>query len=380
MTDLAIFLMDLGGGGAERVMLNLARGFSEKGFAVDLVLVQTEGVYLTQLPPQIRVVEFKKSRLIASTPDLVRYLRQTQPTVLMSALEDTNFVALWAKKFAGVSTQVIVTVHNHLSNEAKYATQIKRQLTPHFVKLFYPWADNVVAVSQGVADDLLSLGLPAYKINVVYNPIVTPELADKAQEPLAHPWFSSGQPPVILGIGRLTKQKNFSMLIRAFGQVREHYPVRLAILGEGEEQTELKALVEQLDLSEHVAFLGFVDNPYAYLARAAVLVLSSLWEGFGNVIVEAIAVGTPVVSTNCKSGPAEILNHGEYGSLVSVGNIKEMADAIAAIIQSVPDQATLKQRSQEFTLAKAIDRYEALLKTANKPSGSFASSQQIQRL
>jgi len=377
MTDLAIFLMDLGGGGAERVMLNLARGFSEKGLAVDLVLVQTEGVYLTQLPPQIRVVEFKKSRLMASIPDLVRYLRQTQPTVLMSALEDTNFVALWAKKLAGVATQVIVTVHNHLSNEAKYATQLKRQLTPHLVKLFYPWADNVVAVSQGVADDLLDLGLPAHKINVVYNPIVTSELAEKAQEPVAHPWFLNEQPPVILGIGRLTKQKNFSMLIRAFGQVREHYPVRLAILGEGEEQAELKALVNQLNLSEHVAFLGFVDNPYAYLARAAVLVLSSLWEGFGNVIVEAIAVGTPVVSTNCRSGPAEILNHGEYGSLVSVENIKEMADAIVATIQSVPDQAMLKQRSQEFTLEKAVERYEALLETVNEPS--FALRRQVQR-
>jgi len=360
MTDLAIFLMDLGGGGAERVMLNLARGFSERGFAVDLVLVQTEGAYLTQLPPGIRVIEFKKSRLIASILDLVQYLKQTQPAVLMSALEDTNFVALWAKKLAGVSTQVIVTVHNHLSHEAKYATQLKRQLTPHLVKLFYPWADNIVAVSQGVADDLLNLGLPAHKVNMVYNPILTSELTEKAEIPLTHPWFLPGQPPVVLGIGRLTRQKNFSMLIQAFGQVREGYPVRLAILGEGEEQVKLEALVKQLNLSEHVAFLGFVDNPYAYLANAAVLVLSSLWEGFGNVLVESLAVGTPVVSTNCESGPAEILNHGEYGRLVAVENTKEMAIAIAETLESVPDRAILRQRSQEFTLEKAVERYEAL--------------------
>ena len=361
MTDLAIFLMDLGGGGAERVMLNLARGFSQRGLSVDLLLVQTEGAYLSQIPPGIRVIELQKSRLIASIPALVQYLRQTQPPVLMSALEDTNFVALWAKTLAGVSSQLIVTVHNHLSHEAKQSVQLKRRLTPRLASVFYPWADKIIAVSQGVKDDLLDLGLPESKIEVIYNPIVTPELNQKAQEPLTHSWFLPGQPPVILGIGRLTKQKNFPLLIRAFAKVSEQIPVRLVILGEGKEQAELEALVQQLNLSEQAAFLGFVENPYVYLANAAVLVLSSLCEGFGNVIVEAIAVGTPVVSTNCSSGPAEILNHGEYGRLVAVDNLAEMTSAIVEAIQTTPNRAMLKQRAQAFTLEKAIDQYEALL-------------------
>jgi glycosyltransferase involved in cell wall biosynthesis len=163
MTDLAIFLMDLDGGGAERVMLNLARGFADQGLKVDLVLVNPEGPYLSQLPEKVRVVKLESSRLILSIPALARYLKQERPPVLISALEDTNMVALWAKRLAGVSTQVVVTVHNHLSREAKNATTLKRRLTPQLVKWFYPGADTIVAVSQGVAENLVEMVCPQTK-------------------------------------------------------------------------------------------------------------------------------------------------------------------------------------------------------------------------
>jgi glycosyltransferase involved in cell wall biosynthesis len=376
MTDLAIFLMDVRGGGAERVMLNLARGFSEQGLAVDLVLVKAEGSYIDQLPPSVRVIKLQSSRLIASIPDLVRYLQRSRPKVLMSALEDTNFVALWAKKLANVPTYLIVTVHNHLSREAKFATPIKRRLTPTLVRLFYPWADHVVAVSYGVADDLVNLGLVGHRVSVIYNPIVTSDLSEKAQEPLLHPWFCPGQPPVILGIGRLTQQKNFSLLIRAIAQVRQDFPVRLVILGEGEEQSQLQALVQHLGLTESVQLAGFVSNPYSYLANAAMLVLSSRWEGFGNVLVEAIAVGTPVISTDCESGPAEILNDGEYGRLVASETVEEMANAILATLQTRPDSSILKQRAQDFTLEKALYHYATLFPTDTPQPEWVASPQQ----
>jgi glycosyltransferase involved in cell wall biosynthesis len=361
MTDLSIFLMDLDGGGAERVMLNLACGFAEQGLQVDLVLVKPEGPYLSQLPPKVRVVKLESSRLILSIPALARYLKQEQPPVLISALEDTNIVALCAKKLAGVSTRIVVTVHNNLSREAQNATQLKRRLTPQFVKWFYPWADSVVAVSQGVADNLVEIGVSSEQLKVIYNPIVTPELSEKLQEPLAHPWFVPDQPPVILGVGRLTKQKDFPTLIRAFAKVRHLQPARLMILGEGEERSHLESLIQELDLAEDVVFPGFVANPYAYMAQAAVLVLSSAWEGFGNVLVEAMAAGTPVVSTNCESGPAEILADGQYGKLVSVGDSEEMAKAIAQALEEVLDSQLLKERAIEFSLEKALTQYRQLL-------------------
>lgn len=363
MVNVAIFLMDLGGGGAERVMLNLALGFANQGLEVDLVLVQAKGPYLSQLPAKINVIKLGKSRLLWSLPALIRYLRQTKPAILMSALEDTNIIALWAKKISGVPTQIIVTVHNHLSCESCNATQLKRRLTPQLVQLFYPWADKVVAVSQGVANDLIKIGLEPQKVQAIYNPIVTSELRLKLQEEVDHAWFQIGQPPVILGVGRLTRQKDFPTLIRAFAQLRQSSLIlpRLMILGEGEDHVVLEQLVQELGLTEDVAFPGFVPNPYAYMAKAKAVVLSSAWEGFGNVLVEAMAAGTPVVATDCESGPAEILDYGKYGKLVAVGDFEAMAVAIAATLEQSVDMEELKKRAEEFTLEKAITKYSKLL-------------------
>ena len=360
---IAIFLMDLGGGGAERVMVNLARGFLDRGMDIDLVLVKAEGPYLSQLPPNIKVIALDCDRLITSLPALIKYLRKERPSVLMSALEDTNLVALWARKLSNVSTQVIVTVHNNLSLESKNSTKLKRRLVPQFVKIFYPWADKIVAVSKGVANDLIQMGLPSQKVFAIYNPIVTTELKEKLKEKLTHPWFLLGQPPVIIGVGRLTKQKDFSTLIHAFALVRKQKMARLLILGDGEEREILESLVKKLGLTEDVDLMSFVPNPYIYMAKAAVLVLSSAWEGFGNVLVESMISGTAVVSTNCESGPAEILANGKYGKLVSVGNAGEMAQAILETLAHPPETEILESRANEFTLEKSIAGYQLLLKT-----------------
>ncbi|OIP68290.1 MAG: glycosyl transferase [Oscillatoriales cyanobacterium CG2_30_40_61] len=360
MTDIAIFLMDLGGGGAERVMINLAQGFAQRQKSVDLVLVKAEGPYLSELHPQINLVKLESLRLISSLPRLINYLKEKQPKVLFSALEDTNFVALLAKKLAGVSTKVAVTVHNHLSREAENATQLKRRLTPQLVGWFYPWADHVIAVSQGVADNLIQLGVPAHKVQSIYNPIVTPELLQNLHAQVDHPWFAPNQPPVILGVGRLHPQKDFRTLILAFAQLRQQQPARLIILGEGDERSALQSLIETLGLETDVALLGFVSNPYSYMAASAILVLSSAWEGFGNVLVEAMAAGTPVVSTNCDSGPSEILAAGRYGQLVTVGNPEAMAQAIASTLASPPDSQMLRERAQVFSLENALDQYQQL--------------------
>jgi len=330
---IALFIPSLRGGGAERVMLNLARGFAERGYKVDLVLAKAEGPYLSQVPDNIRVIDLKSPRVLYSLPGLIRYLRQERPHALLSALDHANIVALWAKKLSRVPIRVVVSVHSTLSRASTNATSIRARLIPSWARIFYPWADAVVAVSKGVADDLIKLTeLPQEKVHVIYNPVVTPELFAKADEPLDHPWFEPSEPPVILSVGRLTPAKDYSTLIKAFALVRKEMPARLMILGEGEERPKLEALIRDLGLEKDVALPGFVNNPYKYMKHAAVFVLSSQWEGLPTVLIEALALGIPVVSTDCPSGPAEILNNGEYGRLVTVGNEKELAQNIKATI------------------------------------------------
>lgn len=359
MAKFAFFLMDLRGGGAERVMLNLARGFGDRGHEVHLVLVRAEGPYLAQVPAQVKVIRLEARRLLLSVFALASYLRQERPAALISALEDTNIIALWARRLARVRTEVVVTVHNTLSREARSSTQIKRRLAPTLARWFYPWAKAVVGVSEGVAADLRQIGLKG--AIAIYNPIVTPELLEQIHEPLDHPWFATGEPPVVLAVGRLEAQKDFETLVRAFAQVHQQRPCRLMILGEGDERSRLEALIAQLDLTEAVALPGFVKNPYIYMRDAGVLVLSSAWEGFGNVLVEAMVVGTPVVSTNCESGPAEILAGGEYGQLVPVGDADAMAKAIAHALATPAAAEHLKAHAMTFSLDRAVTEYQQIL-------------------
>ena len=359
---IALFLPSLHVGGAERVLLNLAWGFDERGLAVDLVVAKAEGPYLSQVPKGIRVVDLRASRILTSVPALAHYLRRERPAVMLSAIDHANIVALWARKLSAAPSRIVVSVHSTLTRATSNEPHVRGRLVPRLAGWFYPWADEVVAVSQGVAEDLAaSTGLSAERIKVIYNPVVTPELLKKAQEPLDHPWFASGQPPVILAVGRLTVAKDYPTLIRAFALVRAKRSVRLMILGEGEERSGLENLVRELKLEENVLLPGHVDNPYNYMAQAAVFVLSSAWEGFGNVLVEAMAVGTPVVSTDCPSGPAEILEGGKWGRLVPTGNPAALADAITATIIDRPGDAGLDRYLENFGLERISGEYLKVL-------------------
>lgn len=356
-SHIAIFLRDLYGGGAERVMLNLAYGFIQRGLKVDLVIARAQGQYLAQIPPGVRLVDLKAPWMPSSPTKLVQYLRRHNPVTLLTALHYPCEIALWAKRISRVSTRVVVSEHNTLSLEAQRIPQTSVRLTPLAARLFYPWADGIVAVSQGVAKDLACVtGLPLERIKVIYNPVVVPDLLTQAKEFVDHPWLKPGEPPVVLGVGRLFAQKDFPTLIRAFAQVRQIRPARLMILGSGPEEPRLIALVRELGLEEDVAMPGFVQNPYAYMAQSAVFVLSSAWEGLGNVLVEAMAVGTPVVATNCECGPEEILDGGKYGLLTPVGDSKAMAEAILKVLSgnakkvapSWLDQFTLEACTQQY--------------------------------
>jgi glycosyltransferase involved in cell wall biosynthesis len=227
---------------------------------------------------------------------------------------------------------------------------------------FYSWADAIAPVSEGVAEDLTHLARrPLKQMQVIYNPVVTPQLFEKANEPVEHEWFATNAPPVILGVGRLSVQKDFPTLIRAFALVRKHIPARLMILGEGEDRSQLEVLIEELGLSADVTLPGFVSNPYAFMSKAGVFALSSVYEGLPTVLIEAMAVGTPVVSTDCPSGPREILDGGKYGSLVPVKDVQAIADAILTQLTSQKNTAVAQQRSQSFSLETAVNKYLKLI-------------------
>ncbi len=301
---IAIFLPSLTGGGAERVMLNLANGMADLGFNIDLVLAKADGPYLNQVSKHVNIIDLDAARTLQSLPKLVQYLRKVRPKALISAIEHTNILAIWAKKLSGASTKVIISEHNPPSmlKHATEATVKKLGAIQFAMRLSYPMADQVIAVSQGVADDLKTL-VAEDKLQVIHNPVLRKEMFQKAKEPLDHPWFALSEPPVILAIGRLEKQKDFPNLIRAFAQVRQKQPARLLILGEGQERPKLERLIAELQLQDDVSLHGFDSNPYRYIQQCSVFVMSSVMEGLPTVLIEAMALGRRLVSTDCESGP-----------------------------------------------------------------------------
>ena len=354
---IAFFLPSLVGGGAERVIVNLAQGITDRGIAVDLVLAAAEGALLDQVPSAVRLVDLRAPRVLRSLVPLAGYLRRERPRVLVSSMGHANLVAVWAGRLAGRITPVVVTEHNTLSQETRQERRLSGRVWPLLLRTFYPWANRIVAVSRGAADDLArTSGLPRERIEVVYNPVITPTMLALAAQAPDHPWFAPGEPPVILGAGRLTAQKDFFTLLRAFGEVRRRRAGRLIILGEGEDRPALEALAVQLGLADDVALPGFKENALAYMARSGVFVLSSAWEGLPTVLIEALAAGARVVSTDCPSGPREILQEGRLGALVPVGDTAALAAAILQALDRPPGPVPTDALTP-FTRDAAVDHY-----------------------
>lgn len=358
---LAIFMPSLRGGGAERSMINLAVGIAGRGYAMDLVLAQAEGPFLADVADAVRVVDLGASRLLKSLPALMRYLRRERPVAMLAVMSHANIVALWARRLVGGNVRLVVSERNTHSAATRHVLDLRTRLMPHLIRSFYSWADGIVAVSNGVADDLAQLAnIPRRDIQVIFNPIVTHELHEKAKATLNHAWFNPGQPPVLLAVGRLTRQKDFPTLIQAFGRVRASRPVRLMILGEGTDRPQLELLVKQLGLDQDIDLAGFVENPYPYMIRASLFVLSSKWEGLPGALIEALFCGTPVIATDCPSGPREILEGGKYGEMVPVGNVAALAEAIDRSLNQEPPRPSRKSW-QRFESEISVNKYISLL-------------------
>jgi len=328
---IAIFLPTLHFGGVERVMTNLASGFAAKGFTVDLVAADARGQLRQHVPATVRVVDLASTRVLMSLKGLVRYLRNERPQALIAAMSHSSVIALCARKLAGVPTRIIATEHTSISKILRNSKRLRERLLPACVRLCGKGFDEIVAVSEGVAEDFANWGhLPRGKVKVIYNPVLRNDAVASFSEPVNHTWLEPDAPPVILGVGRLAQQKGFDVLMRAFALVREQQVAKLMILGEGQERSKLEDLARELGVEQDVWLPGYIENPHPYMARSTVFVLSSNYEGFGVVLVEALAAGLPIVSTDCESGPREVLRNGQYGKLVPVGDVAAMAAAIRA--------------------------------------------------
>jgi glycosyltransferase involved in cell wall biosynthesis len=357
---IAILLNSFGAGGAERAMINLANALTARGCRVTIVVVREDGPLRALVAPGAEILDLRAYRVVAALPRLVTWFRAARPKVVLSACANSNVVAVAAARLAGVGTRTVVCEQTTLSRVALDTRRVRHRLVPPAARWAYPRADCVVAVSQGVASDLESaLGLPRARVRVIPNPL-SPGIARQANGAQLHPWLSDGGPPVLLSVARLSPPKDIPTLLRAFAKLRAVRAARLLVLGEGEERSRLQALVAKLGQSADVDLAGYAPNPYPSMAAAAALVLSSRREGLPSVLLEALSLGTPVVSTDCPSGPREILEDGRLGLLVPARNPAALARAMEAVLDD-GHPATPRTALARYSVDTVADRYLEVL-------------------
>ncbi len=398
--DIAIYIKDLEGGGVQRQRLNLAKAFASRGRRVDIVVGCASGSLASEVPDGVGLWELapvsrwrarwsvinasfgawpatmagvalnrKPARAFCYLSALADYLRRVSPRSLLCGAPTQNLMVCLARRAARVECPLVLSEHNDFSGGHELDDGSKGQAIRAMSRILYGDAVALVAVSEGVADDMVRrLGIERSRIRVIHQPAIGADVADRALRPLSHPWFEAGQPPVLLSAGRFAERKDFPTLIRAFATVRQKRPCRLVILGDAgsaddgtARETAYRELAKELDCAEDFDLPGYDPNPFRYMSRAAVFVLPSRHEGMPNVLAEAMAVGCPVVSTDCPSGPREILDHGRFGALVPVGDVEAMAAAISGTLDATPDRERLRQRSKILAADRSAALYEELL-------------------
>lgn len=375
---IMFIIPSLAGGGAEKVLVMILRYLDRERFEPVVVMFGVINDYKEDIPAGIRIISLnKRSRFdnLLLVPSLFSVIRDERPGLICSFLYYANFISVLARKISGLDIPLICTEHSILSEALKQARFL--DLTRVLIKKLYPSADCVVSVSKGVKDDLVSnFGILEGRTFIIHNPVEFERVQLLGKEELKHPWFEEDI-PVIVACGRLTVAKNYSLLLRAIALVSKSTPVRLVILGDGELRDELKSLAEKLGIQGNAMFLGFQVNPFKFMSQASVFVLSSSFEGFGNVIIEAMACGTPVVSTSCPSGPVEIISNLVNGILTPVDSEKEMADSILSVLSDRRLREKLitegRKRAEEFDIKRTINVYEDLFEslTGGKRGGGF---------
>lgn len=396
---VALVLPNLRAGGAERSLLGVASGLIERGHRVDLVLFGSRIHYPHQVPENARlfVVDNRpdertrdkaahvlerliqlsapsepldwihilgalkwdplclpNARLMRQTRAVAAYMTRERPDCILPSLPSAKTATLLACGLSPNPPPVVPTIRNAIQGRRRHHKRRYRRL--------FGRASHIVCVSEGVASGLVEqLGVPGTMVSTIYNPVVTAALDVQMAQPTDHPWMNGEGPPVILAAGRLSRQKDFSTLIRAFVRVAARRPARLIILGEGRLRKPLERLIKRLNLTDQVSLPGWVDNPFAFMSRAALLVSSSRYEGLPGVLVQALACGCPCVSTDCPSGPAEILQGGKLGPLVPVGDPVRLAEAMTSVLDRPANKDKLRERAAHFSASSVVSAYEDLI-------------------
>jgi len=367
---IAIFVPTLLIGGAEKSLVKLANGLSGRGWSIKLLLMSKVGPLVDEVGANVEIVDLGCSSFRQAIFVLARYYRQHRPEVILTSLYATGLAAIAARMLSGHKPKVIIGAHNSLRAKASHPDNVKdRFLLMPLCRLLFPKADGFIPVSAGLALELEQLlGLPRDRIRTIYNPVVTSELTAMAEEAVSHPWLDQprqGQFKTIVSVGRLVEQKGFDVLLEALSIARQSMDCRLIIVGGGPLGASLLALAQRLGLHDVVDLVGWEQNPFKFVARSDLFVLSSRWEGLANVVIEALACGCPVVATDCHYGPDEILEGGKHGALAEVDNAADLAAKILAAlrtdVRSASSDATRRSRSLDFTVDASVEQYAQYL-------------------
>jgi len=355
------------GGGVERVTLKIAQFIDRTRFQ-PTVVVAGKAEPGRDLQTDLPVNFLNCAHVSQAIPALAKLIRDSRPDLIYSAKTHVNVAVLLAHFVSGHEAKVVISEHIHLTSQQQHDPtyrRLKARLTIWMARWLYRRADQIVCVSRGAAEDFRHrFELPPKKVISLYNAVIDRQLFEQMDEPVEQPWFARKDTPVIISAGRLTKQKGFSYLLQAFARVRQRMRARLVILGEGEEWPRLMEEVNNLAIQDAVMFLGFQPNPYKYMRRADLFVLPSLWEGLPTVLIEAMACGVPIVSTNCPSGPSEIITDGENGLLVPPADVPALTNAILRVLENpkwaVDVRNRAREKAREFSVEQVVPQYEQL--------------------
>lgn len=355
---IAVVLPDLRGGGAERLHVYLANDWVERGYLVQFVLMRGHGELLPLLSPKVTIVELGADRIRQVIRPLRHYLKQSRPDIVLSAMWPLTSASVVAWMLSGRHGRLFLSDHNQLSVSCVRELKVAPVFLKTLIRSTYPFASGIIGVSQGVKDDLCRLGgFDEARVKVIYNPTATGISPHRESREVREQLWGAGFDHHILSVGTLKEQKDHRTLIRAFARLSRDFNAKLTILGEGQLRAGLESLIAELGLQSRVSMPGFITDPYPWFRSADLFVLSSQWEGFGNVIVEALECGVPVVSTDCPSGPAEILENGRYGKLVPINDPAALSDAMGASLTQAQDREALMNRAKVFSVSNISDQY-----------------------
>ncbi len=360
---IAFFSYDMRVGGAEKMILTLLPWFINAGYSIDLVLVKKTGAFLTDIDQRVNLISLKKEHVGQSLFPLLKYFKKSKPDVFISNLTHLNIVTIIAKFFSGTRSKIIITEHSSITTN-NLQKGGKEGILVFLARFLYPLADKTVVVSEGAAQNLIeAIKINPNKVQSIYNPIDMDRIRILSGEKIDEFWLTEKSIPVLIAIGRLEQEKNFSFLLNVFQTLIKKRKVRLLILGEGSERQMLEQQMIAFGIENDVKLLGIKTNPYPYISNADILVCTSKYEGFNITLAESLACGTPVISMNCPYGPAEILDNGTYGQLISPGDQDGMVNAIIAAIdhpESLPSKEKLMERAKRFSAEKIFSEYQEL--------------------